>query len=443
MANGLTAPNLPLGSAVMLLDTNQSAVQTFVRDVAQGNSAAALVANWFVDAAVAVPVSQQDGLTLATAFATTEQLSAALSPGNTVLQPQQPVQISLAAGAYKDFFLYFSTAAANQITLTGSFTAGPTITLDVGTTASNPATSTRGQLVTAAGAFTAGARIRVLTGPAAGSVTYGMELIAGNPLAVFVKPFFRESDSSTTFPGVGDTVQVETPTTTINRIDVNSSVINNAGGGSGTFLVRAVAGIFSLRVRSAGGLVTVSECAFPNASQSVADGIGTNYNNCISVGSITLNGYGHIFAGHMNNGTMSGVSNQSRFNASCASNAGRLSGNSPVATTQVGLSSMVLTADYELQNGAGLSAVLLGPGCQFEALGRMWGAAASPYASISTQASGSWFYYAALANITVSSVVDFGVSGTNIARAGTPAAKVRANCGVALTSDPAAAVTIL
>jgi hypothetical protein len=198
-----------------------------------------------------------------------------------------------------------------------------------------------------------------------------------------------------------------------------------------------------LRVRSAGGLINMSECAFPANSQNVADGIGINYNNCVNVGSLTMNGYGHIFAGHMNNGTISGVSNQVRFNASCASNAGRLSANSPVATTQVGFSSIVLTLDYELQNGAGLSAVLLGPGCQFEALGRMWGAAASPYASISTQQSGGWFYYSALANITFSSTVDFGVSGTNQARAATPCVKARANCGVALTSDPGGAITIL
>jgi hypothetical protein len=185
-------------------------------------------------------------------------------------------------------------------------------------------------------------------------------------------------------------------------------------------------------------LVLLSECAFPNASQNVADGIGINYTNCVSVGALTLNGYGQIFAGHANQGTISSVSSQSRFNAQCASDAGRLSANSPVATTQVGFSSIVLTSDYEIQNGAGLNALLVGPGCQIEMLGRLWGAAASPYASLSVQTSGAWIYTAALANITAASVLDYQITGHNVARAGTPIGYPRANCGVALTNDPAA-----
>jgi hypothetical protein len=226
--NTLVAPNLPIGTAVQLLDTNQGSVQAFVTDGAAGNSAARFVPAWFVDAAQALPTAQQDGLTLATAFKTTEQLSAVLSPGNTIYQPAQAVAINVAAGAYADFFLYFSTSAANPITLTSAFNAGPPLTLIAGTTATNAATSTRGQLVTGAGVFTAGARIRVLSGAAVGSVSQAMEL-NGDAQHVFVRAFFRESDGSTAFPAIGDSVQVEVPTVTINRIDVNSSVINNAG----------------------------------------------------------------------------------------------------------------------------------------------------------------------------------------------------------------------
>lgn len=400
----------------------------------------AAVPAWFVNAATPAPLPAQDGLTDPTAFATTEQLSAVLCPRNVLYAPAQPTIFNIRAGAYNDFFLGASTKIANTITMLGAFTASAPITLSVGTVASNPATSTRGLLVTLAGVLTARARVRVLTGAAAGSVSYLMEQ-NGVPQQAFVKGFFRESDSSTAFPAVGDQIQVETPTVTINRIDVNSSVIANAGGGSGPFLVQRVGGITSLRVRSAGLIMTLSECGFPAASQTVADGIGTNYNNCVNVGSMTVNGYGHIFSGHANQGTHSLVSAQTRYNASCASDAGRLSIQSPAITSQLGLSSAALTLDYELQNGAGLNAVLIGSGGQFQAAGRMWGAAASPYASISTQTSNTAFLYAALANITMSSTVDFQLSGTNIARAGTPAAKVRAQCVVGLLSDPGAAVT--
>lgn|GEM_PF-3004202 len=400
-------------------------------------SSAGLVSQWFVDALSPAAPNFQDGLSPATAFSTTEALQQTICPNGNLWFPKQTTVIHIAPGNYKSLSLLYTLRGSQSVTLQGAWNTGPAITLSA-VTATNPATNTRGQLTTLAGTFTARARIRVVNGAAAGSVTYAMNLVS--PQQAFVKQFYRESDGSLAFPAVGDQVVVETPASTIDQLSVQSDVAGlNGETGGANFSIRGL-GLCQLSIDAQfSATINVVDCDFRVGPVSGFQPALLAYNgpsliNCKitntmpHIGGLTF-WFGTLLAGtfRANNGGMSS------WFAGNAVDGG-------IFQLSRGNYTLQIENDLELQNGTGLTPFALTKASTVvTSAQRLWGGAV-PFTAKAQITSGAWFYISSVANCSFGSTSDFLITGhAAVAVAGTPIAYPRANCGVGLTNDPAAA----
>jgi hypothetical protein len=437
--NTLIAPNVPIGSVLFLQDTNQGTVQTIVLDTDASARAAIVgaVPVWWVDANTTAPLDRQTGLTPATAFGTTEQLSATLCPGGAVYTPKQNVTINLAAGAYGKFYVNLCCPGFTVLLLGTHSQSAPIGLVDV----QPPGPGTTPIL----GPFTEanGTRVRVLTGPAAGAITY---LLLGVPAPGnqrWVQPTYRESNGSIAFPVSGNQVQTEVITTSLQRIDIDSALVSGVPG-NGAFTVRDINGFLtSCRVRASGLNVTFSECGFNVQLPITTDGPAVDYVNCTNSQPLTLIGSVHNFTGHCNRSTIQAVNATVRMLSQCSSTGGNFNVSMPQGLGSVGRAALVFVGDYSCEGGGGaITLINLGPGGDCYVNARLYGSGFSPFASIASMTSGAWLYLQNKALIGLGSIIvgDFVITGhAPVPLANVPICYPRANCGVALISDPAAA----
>lgn len=399
-----------------------------------------LIDRWYIDATIGSDLSS--GLTPSTALRTPERLAEILCPNGTFWNPQQNTVIYIGSGSYNRLALNATYAQSINVTIQGTVSSSSPITLTAVTT-SVASTSVRGGLATTAGVFVAQKRIRAISGTASGSITYSTGL-DNDAQHTFVKPFFRESDSSLTFPSVSDNVVVEQPLTNINTIQIVGSAV---GGGQGT-----ATSLFT--VKDIVHRDTYGAAAFPNSlglifSQCEISGTSTGalnavtYNNCrtiIGTGGKTMSTLFTLYQGCVFQAGISatGFGNY-RIGPACAFDGGFFSMNHPTLTSQTGFTTLKLLNDLELCNGAGQTAFYVGHGCQLIVNARIWNSGSSGvYATGFNTTAGGWCYTAAAANLTFQSttpIIAAGRSLTGSLTGSIPFSIPRSNTGFGLTSD--------
>lgn len=436
--------NVALGETLFLVNEEGRGLQ--VTPSLLVNSFAAVVTDWFVDAATPAPLAKQDGRSAATAFATTEQLANTMCPGGQTLTfaatNLTPV-VHIAAGTYGTLALSINWAPglaffAGQFTILGTVTSSAVIALG-SITAQNAAANIRGEITTGAGAFVPQKRVRVTAGTNQGALTYSTGL-NGPATDSFVGGWLNFATGSQTPPVPGNSLVVDTLQTTIDTVVLNS--IGSAGG-YGVVQDCSVKNFFSLSQTAGSGYTggpylfgcildvgifeavggfTLWSCAVRNI-QLTGDFISMQ--GCSIQGDVSVTAQTNITVG------LPSVLDGGTFSFSTASNAG-------------GSSSFRTGTPLEHENGAGKTAYSLGPGCFIFTGAKMWGGAASAYALKANLQSGAWIYNSpTVANWAFPSTADFQVTGHAIAVAGCPLGYPRANCGIANSPDPAAvAVTI-
>jgi hypothetical protein len=392
---------------------------------------------WFVNAATPAPPGAQDGQTPGTAFATTEQLSAALCPGGAIYQPNQNTILNLAAGDYGRFYLKLSNPGFTVLLLGTHSSEAPVALVDVG----QPATGQQGTMGPLSfGSGYQNKRVRVLTGPAAGAICFPSTGVPAPGNQGFFS-CYRESDGASPFPVVGNSVQIETITTTLQRLDIDSAMAGGSNPGNGQFIVRDVSQMQVIRTRASGLLPSISECGFPVTCQVVSDGVSLDFVNCSNTQPLTLYGFGTTFSGCINRSTIQLLNASVRVLAQCSTSSGNWTVSSPVAMGlgSRGFASLVFVNDHFWEGGgAALTCVTLGPGGSCYVNARWAGTSiGGPWVTLATMTSGAWFYYQQASLITISVANAFVITG----HAGVPLAPIcypRANCGAALLSDPGA-----
>jgi hypothetical protein len=405
----------------------------FVQSVgATTDPSIALVANWYVDAVSGS--DNNDGKSAITAFQTVEALSRTLCPNGNLINFQQATTIHLAAGTYRDMSLFATFSPANPLTIVGAVTSSASITLSA-VTATNSATNTRGQIVTASGTFVAQQRIRVTSGTAIGSIAYCTGL-NGDAQHAFVSKWYRSSDASAVAPAPGDTVVLDTVTALVDRFSLDSVPLGNAGNVSATLTVKdtSFATIYST---SHGVNTSFVGCVIRSASLTVS-AQGILYESCqFAAGTNHTFGSGYftLFSASVFQGSLSftGLGNARFSNACCFDGAGFILD----VGTQTGLVGMALAADLEVENGTGTFGTL-GPSCFFATRGfRVWGASTAYSVGFSLQ-SGSWVYLTTAAEVSFPSTTNYSITGHTATYAQAPISYPNANCGVVLSTDASA-----
>lgn len=217
--------NLATGETLYLVREDGSVLQV-IPALAIPNNPAQLVPTWFVDAANTTGV--QDGLSAATAFRTTEQLSNTLCPFMSPYTQILPaVTVNVAAGSYGALDLNIA-ASAGLTGLTFDVNCAFNAVTDTLTSVVNTvAGATQGRITLNSGAaLTARQRIRSTSGANVGAITYGMgPLNAAND--TFVKNWFVAPLTIVNIAN-GTTVALETLLATINRVRVTPIQANSA-----------------------------------------------------------------------------------------------------------------------------------------------------------------------------------------------------------------------
>lgn len=372
-----------------------------------------------------------DGATASSPLRTVEELSERLCPGGRLLRMQNHITVSLAGGAYRVLALNVDFAEFT-LKIAGTMNASAPINLAT-VVATNPATNTRGQLTTAAGAFTAKERIRCIDGAQNGSVAYCTGLTS--PTNAFVGGWFNFLSLSTGAPAPGTNALVETYSTSLNTLVLRTQ--GGVTGGSAGWVELADVGLQNVLYAN----YSPYEYLFLNGCQLEAGFFakiwgGLQVQNCKILGGTFWEGGTVVFQGCAFQGAqqLTGTTNL-RLSFSNTLDGGSFQFQT---NNSSGHCSLRVTQPVEHQNGAGLTAYSLNPACRLVCNALMWGATAAPYALKGNLASGSWIYSTAIANWAFASVADWTISGHAIANAGTPIGYPRADCGIAISPDPAA-----
>jgi len=403
-----------------------------------------LVDRWYVD--IVSGSDLNNGTSPSTPLRTAERLSQILCPEGTLYFPRQTTVLYFAPGTYDTLSLNATFQPPNTLTILGTVSSSNPMTLSE-VTASNSSTPTRGMIASTTSSFVASRRIRVISGAASGSVTYSTGLGADSQ-HTWVKPFYRESDASLTFPSIGDQVVVEQTLTKISKIGVNSNLVGLGPSAIGlaSFVVKDV----STNDHTGGSVlpqglgITFSQCELTGTSSTSLSAI--TFNNCRTIagtGSKTLIGQFFLFNGCSFQAGLSFTGNSvARFGPACAIDAAFISMNHPSITTQTGQASVKLLNDFEMCNGSGQTGFYVGHGCQLVANAKVWGSGSSnTFATGINFTGGGNAVVAAAANLTFPVTTPVVAAGQNVTGSFSSIIPFRfplANCGIALTSDPTA-----
>jgi hypothetical protein len=410
--------------------TNQGSVQALVEDVAAGNTAASIVPAWFVNQNVGIPTAQQDGLTLGTAFATTEQLSQALCPsGQTLNMGRSSITVRILPGSYGALELVISPRAGTNsaFTILADFLSTPATLTSVVNTVPGV---TQGR-ITISGANFDAARQRVRSDSTL-AVTFGTgPLNAANDS--FVKTWYSLATNTTVNVANGSTVTLETLQVTIQRVVIRPISEKNAALN------------FSL-----------NDCILPNGAtiptnqgSSVATMVGCELG---SGGRVNANV--GIRACKLTATILIGIANVGAPATQGCLYQGQTIVSLTPCTIDVGncfdagtlLFQTSARANFnsnpEFSNGAGLTAITVNPGSNVE-----WSTAAvafgfgTAYAVGWNLASGSQVVASSIAAASIPSTQNVVMTGQNVAYAGLPRTYARAACTFAINPDPAALPT--
>lgn len=406
-------------------------------------------ASWKIDAATG---SDDNDGTPANPLATVEEMNRRLSCCGQRTPLTTAVTINIGAGHYGTLRLLYDLSVGTSLTILGNVTESTPIVLS-SVTNEVPSVSApvRGQVASSAGTFLPHQQMIVKTGAQIGARAYCAELNA-DAQHVFTSGWFGFFSGVTTPPSVGDSVVFYTRNTTVDIIDLSPS-------GPGPTAQSTV--VQDLLVGKLGNVVdTVYRSAFLTNGGSVfwvgvdwapssrlqgspcfvyqSRNLGDWYVECYGASGATginacstQNVLYHlpgikIYYGDVANNLVDGGT----WAIGCASFSDR-----------IGKSSGRINTTQFCNGGSAEAAIIVADGSNAAYGVILWGATSASIYPIGLKlSSGSWFGCStAFSNCNFPCTTNAQVTGHNLAFSAAPVCYPRANCGLYLNPDPAAA----
>jgi hypothetical protein len=385
-------------------------------------------------------------------LATAEEMSRRLSCRGQRTPLTTNVTITFGAGTYGTLALTYELVSGTSLTIVGNVTTSSPIVLSSVTNESVSTTSpVRGQVATASGTFVAHTQMRVTTGAQANARAFCAEL-NGDAQHVFTSGWFGFLSGVTTPPSAGDSVVFDTRNTTINVIDLSP---HSAGPTSQSttvqdLIVGRLANVADCEYRSSfltnGGAVFWVGVEWANNSR--LQGSPSWVYQSRNLGAWYVSGYGSNGAVGIDACSIQGVlyhlPGTKVYYGDVANNVvdgGTIAVGAASTSDIIGGAFARMNSIQFCNGGSATAAIILADGARCQVGTMLWGGTSASVYPIGVQLnSGSWFgVTTAASNVNIPSTINYQVTGHNLAFSALPTCYPRANCGLYLSPDPAAA----